>query len=61
MKCPRCRTQYAFFEKTCTRCGIDLIDEASPEGQIAPDEVRGDDRARDLLADLERGASGALP
>jgi hypothetical protein len=31
MHCPRCGTQYAFFEKKCTRCNIDLVEGDAPE------------------------------
>jgi hypothetical protein len=33
MYCPNCGTQYAFFEKTCTRCNIDLVEGDAPEAQ----------------------------
>ena len=31
MHCPRCGSQYAFFEKKCTRCNIDLVEGDAPE------------------------------
>jgi hypothetical protein len=31
MYCPRCLTQYAFFEKKCTRCNVDLVEGDPPE------------------------------
>jgi len=33
MHCPNCGTQYAFFEKKCSRCNIDLVVGDAPEGQ----------------------------
>ena len=33
MHCPNCGTQYAFFEKTCTRCNIDLVEGDAPEAK----------------------------
>jgi len=35
MYCPRCSTQYAFFEKTCTRCNVDLVKGDAPEAKPA--------------------------
>ena len=29
MHCPVCGTQYAFFEKKCTKCNVDLV----PDGE----------------------------
>jgi hypothetical protein len=31
MLCPRCGTQYAFFETKCTRCNVDLVEGDAPE------------------------------
>jgi len=35
MHCPNCGTQYAFFEKTCTRCNVDLVEGDAPEARPA--------------------------
>src|SRR6186713_2697798 len=35
MYCPNCGTQYAFFEKTCTRCNVDLVEGDAPEARPA--------------------------
>jgi len=35
MHCPRCGTEYAFFEKKCTRCDVDLVDGEAREAKPA--------------------------
>jgi len=37
MLCPVCREKYAFFEKRCTRCNVDLVPEA--EADVKPLEA----------------------
>jgi hypothetical protein len=35
MHCPRCGTEYAFFEKKCTRCDVDLVEGDAPGAKPA--------------------------
>ena len=49
MYCPRCGTQYAFFEKQCTRCNIELVEGDAPEAEPAMFAAsRDEDHSRDF-------------
>lgn len=49
MFCPNCHTQYAFFEKKCTRCNVDLVEGHAPEAsQTMFDAALERDAAREI-------------
>lgn len=68
MYCPVCLTQYAFFEKRCTRCNVDLVEGDAPQsGPVMfaasvdqPEESSGQPETK-LVSVFKTSDPGVLP
>ena len=60
MRCPVCGTEYAFFEKKCTRCDADLVDDQAA-GDGATDEATEATPDTGLVAVFKTSDPAVLP